>query len=558
MKLQTKFVLVGGLATAFVATQAAISTINTQKIEDALHTTNIIAEVIQRHMEGDMMHDALRSDVMAATLAAVNADGAGIAQASKDIEEHGAIFIAAFTENQKENLRPDIMKTYGESMDELNAYLAAAKALVAAAQNGEDLGAVSADFDKKFEAMEGSNAALTEEIEHWNDEQEVLGKKLINDTQKISGLLSLLSIIAVLSLPVLCALLIFRPLRRMMDVMAELAKGNYDLTVEGTARKDEVGEMARVVEVFKESGEQRVELEKKQELQRIADRAEDEKRLKRAAATDAFADRMKAIIETVAAAATQMYRSSEAMGYSISSASTRVGNVATASTQTSMNVQSVAAASEELSATVREIAEQISRSSSTVRDAVAQVTQADATALSLDEATKKIGQIVDVIQSIANQINLLALNATIESARAGDAGKGFAVVAGEVKTLATQTSKATDEIASNIASIQEVSSQVISSLQAIKLAITSVDEISAAISAAVEEQNATTDEIASNMTTAASGTAQINDEINQVSVATAESSDSAAQVLDAAKMLSQEAEKLSREMSEFIADMNAA
>jgi len=190
--------------------------------------------------------------------------------------------------------------------------------------------------------------------------------------------------------------------------------------------------------------------------------------------------------------------------------------------------------------------------------AVQEVTRADTTAISLGKATDQIGQIVDVIQSIASQINLLALNATIESARAGEAGKGFAVVAGEVKTLATQTSKATAEIAKNITSIQNVSQQVIDALGTIKTTISTVNEISGTISSAVEEQHATTNEIASSMGNAARGTTQIDEEIREVNIATTDSSSAASQVLDAAKTLAHQAESLRGEVNQFIAEMNAA
>lgn len=173
----------------------------------------------------------------------------------------------------------------------------------------------------------------------------------------------------------------------------------------------------------------------------------------------------------------------------------------------------------------------------------------------LDEATQRIGEIVDLIQGIAGQINLLALNATIESARAGEAGKGFAVVASEVKQLATQTTSATDEISGNIGNIREVSEQVISTLGAIKSAIGSVEEISGSISSAVEEQTAVTNEIAYNMSNASNSTRQISSEITDVSHAVNEASAASQQTLDAARMLSQQAEALAGEVNTFLAEI---
>lgn len=557
MKLQTTFALLGVITSVFAITQAITNHQASTAARDALRTSNVIGAVIQRHMDGDMMHDAIRSDVLTATLAANNGDSATMDAAIKDLEEHTAAFYADFEQNQTMALPENLSATYKNSMDELAAYTASAKSLIVALQQGAPTAQLQEDFLAKFEAMEGSNEALTEQITAWNDREEQQASALLQRNLHISHVLSVLTVLAVVLVPLLSALQIFRPLRMQISAMGRLASNDFSVVIEGAQRRNEIGEIARAITVFKENGEARVALEREQEARRIAERAEEENRAARAAATQAFASRMQAIIENVAAAATEMYRTSEGMGYSISSASTRAGAIAQASNQTATNVQSVAAAAEELSATVREIAEQINRSNVTVREAVGQVSKADTTAASLQEATQKIGEIVNVIQAIAEQINLLALNATIESARAGEAGKGFAVVAGEVKNLATQTGKATAEIAGTIAAIQQVSTDVICSLQSIKDAIVRVEEISGAISAAAEEQNATTNEIASNMGTAADGSRRINEEIGRVSEATSESSDSAAQVLEAAKMLSQEAERLNREIQDFMQETAA-
>ncbi len=537
--------------------QVGVSYWSAEETRNLLHSIEAIDDIDKRQTQVGALHDQIYTEALGVTAYARAGDWAGADAMGEGASKHLVELRSMLEENRNEALPASLSAAYAKLDTLAVRFSTAVKAVVDAPRDSlTATGQVSA-LESAHAAFDKSAGSVTEAVDAWKHERRNDAEKFSNFITQLTIIIGALTVLAVMLLPVVATRAIFRPQRRIIDVMDVMAGGDYDVEIQGTQRQDEMGEIARAVQIFKENGQQRVLLERQQELTRAAEKLEDEKRTRRSNATDAFANRMKSIIETVAAAATEMYRTSEAMGYSISSASTRVGNVASASTQTSMNVQSVAAAAEELSATVREIAEQIARSNSTVREAVGEVAKADSTALSLDEATKKIGQIVDVIQTIASQINLLALNATIESARAGEAGKGFAVVAGEVKTLATQTSKATDEIASNIASIQEVSSQVIESLHAIKGAIARVDEISSAISAAVEEQNATTNEIASNMGTAASGTAQINDEINQVSVATAESSDSASQVLDAAKMLSQEAEKLSREVQEFMAEMNA-
>lgn len=558
MRLKTKFLAVSVVSTVIIMGSIGLGRWAHHQDVALMDRQTTISEVTQRHMDSDMMHDAIRSDVLSAILATHKGDAAAVQQAKKDLAEHGQAFSQNFEDNLRERMPTALAEQYRATQDALNAYINSGRKVIDTVQAGGDYEAEFSRFIKTFEALETGMAEITDSILGWARQEKAEGLATTKRISLLSSLSGILSILAVLALPVMAVFLLFRPQQRLIHVMNRLAKGDYDVEVEGTQRGDEMGDIARAVEVFKKNGIERIALEAKQAEARKAEEAETKKRAARAAATEAFAERMQGIIQTVAAAATQLYQTSEQMGATIASASERLNTVTSASSETSHSVQSVAAAAEELSATVREIAQQITRSNDNVRSAVTQVGDADNTAISLGQATEQIGQIVDVIQSIASQINLLALNATIESARAGEAGKGFAVVAGEVKALATQTGKATDEIAKNITSIQAVSQRVIEALRSIKSAIASVEEVSTAISAAVEEQNVTTNDIASNMGTAARGTTQIDEEIREVSSATNESSNSAIQVLDAAKMLSQEAESLREEVAKFITQMKVA
>ena len=558
MKIQTKFVGLTTISLFLVISLSLTNHFSDKKRSEYLRKVEHIGAASAEQLQALAKFSNVRSDVLSAAVGHYSQNDVRLNAAEKSFYSNVDDMRTQLAALEKENdvLSEDIVADVKKSRALAETYINQAEEIFAAMRRGQAEQRQLDDMRSVYLEALNLQYATTDKLRTYAaamaNEADDYGHR-VSLIMKVLGIVVLGSVIAI---PVLTTQIVFRPQRRLINTMSDLSHGKFDTEVEGTARNDEMGEIAQAVQAFKESGLERVKLEQQQAQQRQQDAAEQKKREARAIATDAFANRMKGIIESVAAAATQMYRSSEAMGYSISSTSTRVGNVASASTQTSLNVQSVAAAAEELTATVREIAEQIARSNSTVREAVGQVATADTTAQALGSATKEIGQIVDVIQSIASQINLLALNATIESARAGEAGKGFAVVAGEVKTLATQTSNATAEIATNIASIQSVSQEMITALQSIKGAISRVEEIAAAISAAVEEQNATTNEIAGNMGTAASGTAQINDEINQVSVATAESSDSASQVLEAAKEVSQQAEQLSREVANFLAEMN--
>ena len=362
--------------------------------------------------------------------------------------------------------------------------------------------------------------------------------------------------LAVAIAAVICAIWVvlarvIKPINAMSSSMNVIATGEYNQLVPYMERIDEIGHMAKSVEVFRQNGLEKLQLEAQAKEAEL--RAQEEKRKAQNDLASKFEFQVQGIISTVASAATQLYQTAEGMSKTIAISSTKAELVANASGQASQNVQSVAAAAEEMTATVKEIASQLAKSSMAVKETVLEVNRADGIAALLAEATKKIGQIIEVIQNIAGQINLLALNATIEAARAGEAGKGFSVVASEVKNLANQTSKSTEEITGHVQSIQDVSRQVIEVLQSVKKSVSSVDEYAAAISAAVEEQSATNNEISSNMSRAATGTRQINDDISEVSKASAEASDAAAQTLEAARMVSKEAEKLNQEVSAFLA-----
>ncbi|MBY0355822.1 MAG: methyl-accepting chemotaxis protein [Rickettsiales bacterium] len=337
--------------------------------------------------------------------------------------------------------------------------------------------------------------------------------------------------------------------------MSDIAGGNVATPIPSTQCEDEIGDMARSLEIFKQNTINNRLMEAEQVKEKL--RVEEEKKQTMQNLARNFENRVQGIINSVASAATQLFQTAETMSTAIGVASQKAGEVATASSETSHNVQSVASATDEMTASVREITEQVSKSSRVVQDAVEKVQLADVTSQSLEQSARQIGSVVELIQDIASQINLLALNATIESARAGDAGKGFAVVATEVKNLAGQTAQATDEISRQISNMQQVSREVVETLNAIKLAINHINEYSTAVSAAIEEQSAVTDDIASNMGSAALKTQEISSNIVDVTCSTSDASFSAGQVLDAAKSLSQEAEVLRREVDSFLSEVRA-
>jgi methyl-accepting chemotaxis protein len=263
-------------------------------------------------------------------------------------------------------------------------------------------------------------------------------------------------------------------------------------------------------------------------------------------------DNVLGIVHSVTAAATEMRSSAEAMSATAEETSQQSAAVATASEQANTNVKTVAAASEEMTNSIQEISKQVTESARISQEAVSQAQHTNSVVQSLATNAQKIGEVVNLINEIASQTNLLALNATIEAARAGEAGKGFAVVAAEVKTLANQTAKATDEIGDQVGAIQGATTEAVKAIQAITSTIGRISEICNGIASAVEEQGAATREIASNVQQAATGTEDVSRNIEGVRQASAETGNAAAQVLSAAQELSKHAESLRGQVDAFM------
>jgi methyl-accepting chemotaxis protein len=265
-----------------------------------------------------------------------------------------------------------------------------------------------------------------------------------------------------------------------------------------------------------------------------------------------IADDVKEVVKIVSSASTEMKASAESLAASSEETAVQSTTVAAASEEVTANVQTVASAAEQLAASVHEVSSQVTDSSRISREAVSETERTNLTVQGLAEAAQKIGDVVNLISDIAGQTNLLALNATIEAARAGEAGKGFAVVASEVKSLATQTAKATEDIASQVGAIQGATNEAVSAIQGIGQTIGRINEIATSISSAVEEQSAATAENSRNVQEAANGTQEVSSNISGVSMAANESGQAAGQVLTAAESLAHEGEQMHQKVQEFV------
>ncbi|MBR1172674.1 HAMP domain-containing protein [Bradyrhizobium sp. KB893862 SZCCT0404] len=347
-----------------------------------------------------------------------------------------------------------------------------------------------------------------------------------------------------------------RPIARLKLAMEGLARNDLKIDVPEKERRDEIGDMAKTVEIFKTNG---LEVERLKAAQAEAEKqAAEQRRRDMVNLADGFERAVGEIIETVGSASTELEASSSTLATTAHRAQELTSVVVAASGEATGNVQSVATATEELSSSVNEISRQVQESARMAGEAVTQARTTTERVSELSVAATRIGDVVELINTIAGQTNLLALNATIEAARAGEAGRGFAVVASEVKTLAEQTAKATGEISLQISGIQTATQESVNAIRDISATIERLSEVSSTIAAAVEEQGAATQEISRNVQQAAHGTQQVSSNITDVQRGAAETGTASSQVLSTAKMLATDSNRLKDEVGKFLRTVRAA
>jgi len=407
-----------------------------------------------------------------------------------------------------------------------------------------------------YETIDPTIEAVLKSVERIRDEAETAYAASRRSVSMQAGFAISLIILSVVFLGALVARSISRPIVRMTEAMTQLANGNIRIVPPGVGRKDEVGAMASAVQVFRDN---MIEAERLRTEQTESEkRASGEKRATLHTFANEFQTAVGNVVDLVSSASTELEAAAQTLTKTAGTTQTLSKNVAGASDQASENMQSVAAATEQLAASVGGIMRQVQESSKIAADAVRQAQQTDARMSALSKASARIGEAVKIISAIAEQTNLLALNATIEAARAGDAGKGFAVVAAEVKALASQTAKATDEIGQQIAGIQTATQESVAYSQEINTTINRISEISSMIASAIEQQGAAMQGIARNVQQAASRTTQVASNITEVNRGASETGSASAQVLSSAQGLSTESVRLKSEVEKFLARVRAA
>ena len=426
----------------------------------------------------------------------------------------------------------------------LNAVLAGEKAELTPTQwapiTVERMGAAVVVAEKSLEAAKERGVIL---------HQEALRELIVELSLLIAAI-----VIAAFSVIVITRHVI-NPLHAVRDAMLQVASGDLAVDVPFATRKDEIGALAGALGIFKQGAVDKA-------------RIEDEQRERHARNTDrqqaveqhigAFENQVREALDALSSASDQMRQTSESMSQISERTNSQVRTAARASSEASSNVQSVAAASEELSASIGDISRQVTHAASIAARAVEQARQTDNTVQGLSETASKIGDVVKLINDIAGQTNLLALNATIEAARAGEAGRGFAVVASEVKSLASQTAKATEDISQQIAAVQQVAQEAMDAIKGIGGTIAEVSEVATAIAAAVEQQGAATMEITRNTQQAAHGTRDVSENIAGVSSGADATGNSAQSVKSAADALGSQAQHLRNQVNDFLGRIRAA
>ena len=407
------------------------------------------------------------------------------------------------------------------------------------------------------EEMEELANGLVQSAKQMVEEENAAMAREMSATERNSLAIGLSVALLLIGACVFSDITIARPMVALTRAMKELADGNFAMVLPGLGRKDEIGDVAAAVEGFKIKAEQRAheatETKTRQDEIAAGGRKAEMRRL-----AESFEAAVGQIVDAVSSASTELEASATTLTSVAGHAQSLTATVAAASEQASANVQSVASATEELSSSIGEIGRQVHESARIAGDAVGQARATTERVSQLSKAATRIGDVVELINTIAGQTNLLALNATIEAARAGEAGRGFAVVASEVKALAEQTAKATGEIGQQISGIQQATQESVGAIQEISNTIEKLSGISSTIAAAVEEQGAATQEISRSVQQAAEGTQQVSANIADVQRGAGETGSASSQVLSAAQSLSGDSNRLKLEVDKFLNTVRAA
>lgn len=476
---------------------------------------------------------------------------------SDQTEATGALARLKFVENAMNAISADndeIVSGLKEAHGSLDGYRKALNKLV---DNAKSIRELTGEMSDSATAIEQGSSAMKAALIADQQRIEAEANAAIKGTERLIAMLAAGGFVLGAILAMLLGRGISRPMIVMCKAMRELAGGNFAVVLPGLGRSDEIGEMASAVEEFKVQAVAKAERDAaEQDARNQAASAARRTELIRFA--DEFKSAVGSIVSNVSASAGQLETAAGTLTRTAETTQNLSSKVAGSSEEASSNMQAVASATEELSASVNEIGKRVRESSQIAEAAVVQAQQTDERIGKLSRAAQEIGDVVKLITAIAEQTNLLALNATIEAARAGEAGRGFAVVASEVKSLASQTAKATDDISSHIAGMQDATQESVAAIKEIGDTISQISEIATSIAQAVEHQNSATQEIARSVQNVARGTDEAASDVMEVNRGATETGSASEGVLHSARTLASESTRLRSELDHFMANIRAA
>jgi methyl-accepting chemotaxis protein len=525
-------------------------------LNDGMAHTNQISNVLRNHLESDMMHDALRSDVLAALAANNPAYNISIEDVQNDLNEHSAHFLNMIDTNSELTAGGELGPVIDSVKPALETYIDTAMSLVERAQTDEAAAfAMLPGFLESFGELEGAMAEASDQITAAAD-RTLSNADAVGLYAKLAmAAAALLAIGSVIFIVMSARRRIIRPIVDLTGAMDKLAGGDTNVKAPHADRDDEIGRMAGALSKFRENAINRVALEAAQRTQ-DAERAERSRRIEELAG--AFGDQLAASLSTLRESSTRLQSDAATLEDVCEEANESARNAIDATAGANANVQTIAAATTELSASIQEIASRMSESARSAEQASSQGTAAGATAQQLADSARGIDEIVSLIGSVAEQTNLLALNATIEAARAGEMGRGFAVVASEVKGLASQTSRATEDVSRRIAEIQGISARSTEQVGQMVQLIEQMKQLSVAVAAAAEEQSAATNNIAENVNSAASRSDEARNSVAAMSGVTAKTREATDSVQASARSVEDLAQQLNSIARDFLTKLKAA
>jgi methyl-accepting chemotaxis protein len=552
--IRSLVVWAGAASVSISAVIAAIGIHQINSLSGALSESTKTLEALRRHVEGDMLHDGLRADVLAA-LSNPAETGLPLEQVAADTAEHAAWFRRLVEENRAAGLSPAIQEALSAVEPALDAYINAATEIVRLA--GTDRAAAVAAlprFNESFKALEESMEATSDQIQ-LTANQDADAAKQVAAWGPIILFAALAGAIAMLmALLALASKHVIRPISDLTDAMVQLSDGNLEIVPPHQDRQDELGHMARGLAHFREASLDRRNLM----AQNQSAAAELDRASRTAALIQSFEAELAGVLSVLDTSFQDMERSANALVTVNATAQSQAGESTSSANAAASNVQNIAAAAEELTASINDISRSMTQSCRIAGDAFQLGRDADESVQSLAQAADAIGQVVSMIGDIAAQTNLLALNATIEAARAGESGRGFAVVASEVKTLASQTASATENITKRIAEVQAGTQRTVQAVRTVVGMIERVQALSDETATSANQQAAATQGISTDVAIAAESVASAASSAQSLHSATSQASTLGTQVMERAQSVQSQSERLREAAAGFFRALKVA